>query len=395
MARRTRRLAAGAVLLSLVLPAAAGAADPPSVTVRVEGTADTLLARTAVPLTGAPVVRDGNSCPGDSAAAALDRATAGAWGGAWNAGLSDWELAQIKGETHSFSADAYWGFFLDEAVAGLGICGQTLQAGDRVLFAPTPSNFDPIGVLTLHGVPATVAPGTPFTVTVRRTATGYGPPPDYASIVETLPLAGAVIALPGGGTATTGADGTAVLTLAAAGPATLRATKPGEVRSAAEPVCATTGTDGLCGSSAPAAASTAGTQAAAAGPARPLIAGVREGARFTRRAAPRTLSGTVQVGPSGLRDVLLRLTRRSGARCEAYDATRERWTRARRCGTEGGRWFSVGSRAAWSYLLPGALASGRYVLDIRTVDGAGTVTRGAERSADPARPRTRVVFSVR
>lgn len=395
MARRTRCLAAGAVLLALVVPAVAGAADPPSVTVRVEGSADTLLTRTAVPLTGAPFVRDGNSCPGDSAAAALDRATAGAWGGTWNAGFSDWELAEIKGEAHSFSADAYWGFFLDEAVAGKGICGQKLQPGDRVLFAPTPSNFDPIGVLTVHGVPATVAPGTPFTVTVRRTATGYGPAPDYASIVETLPLAGAVIALPGGGSVTTGAAGTAAVTLAVAGPATLRATKPGEVRSAAEPVCATTGTDGLCGSSAPAGASTAGAQASAAGPARPLVAGLREGARFTRRSAPRTLAGSVQVGAAGLKDVLLRLTRRTGARCETYDATRERWLRTTRCGTEGGRWFSVGSRADWSYLLPGALTSGRYVLDVRTIDGAGAVTRGAERSTDPARPRTRVVFTVR
>ena len=198
MARRTRSLVAGAALLALALPSAAGAADP-SVTVRVEGTADTLLARTAVPLAGAPVVRDGNSCPGDSAAAALERATVGAWGGTWNAGFSDWELTQIKGESHSFAAPAYWGFFLGEAVANLGICGQKLQAGDRLLFAPAPSNFDPIGVLTLEGVPATAAPGAPFTVTVKRTATGYGPPPDYLPIVETLPLPGAAIALPGGG----------------------------------------------------------------------------------------------------------------------------------------------------------------------------------------------------
>ena len=394
MARRTRSLVAGAALLALALPSAAGAADP-SVTVRVEGTADTLLARTAVPLSGAPVVRDGNSCPGDSAAAALERATVGAWGGTWNAGFSDWELTQIKGESHSFAAPAYWGFFLGEAVANLGICGQKLQAGDRLLFAPAPSNFDPIGVLTLEGVPATAAPGAPFTVTVKRTATGYGPPPDYLPIVETLPLPGAAIALPGWGSAVTGADGTAAITLTGTGPATLRATKDGEVRSAAEPVCVTTGADGLCGSLTPAPGAATLAAAADVTPAAERISGLREGARFTRRTAPRTLSGTVESGPSGLKDVLLRLTRRAGARCQAYDAARERWVRAPRCGTEGGRWFSVGARASWSYLLPAALTAGRYVLDVRTVDGAGNVTRGADRSSDPSRPRTRVVFTVR
>ena len=124
MARRTRCLAAGTVLLALLTPSAALAADPATVTVRVEGDAETLLARTVVPATGPALVRDGDSCPGDSAAAALDRATAGAWSGTWNPSFSDWELTTIKGESHSFSAAAYWGFFLDEAVANAGICTQ-------------------------------------------------------------------------------------------------------------------------------------------------------------------------------------------------------------------------------------------------------------------------------
>ena len=130
MARRTRFLTAGTVLLALLMPSAALAADPATVTVRVEGDADTLLARTHRPGRAArPSSRDGNSCPGDSAAAALERATAGAWGGTWNAGFSDWELTTIKGETHSFSAAAYWGFFLNDAVASAGVCTQKVQAG--------------------------------------------------------------------------------------------------------------------------------------------------------------------------------------------------------------------------------------------------------------------------
>ena len=396
MARRTRFLTAGTVLLALLMPSAALAADPATVTVRVEGDADTLLVRTTVPATGPAVVRDGNSCPGDSAAAALDRATAGTWSGTWNAGYSDWELTTIKGESHSFSAVAYWGFFLDEAVANAGICTQKVQSGDRVLFAPAPSNFDPVGVLTLEGVPATAAPGTPFTVTVKRTATSYGGPPDYAAITETVPLAGATIALPGGAAATTGADGTAAVTLTAGGPASLRAAHKGDVRSPAEAACVTTGSDGLCGSSAPAGTGGSVQPGAARDvtPALPRIGLIAEAARFSRKSAPRTLSGTVAVDASGLKDVLLRLTRRSGRRCEAYDGGSERWVRSSPCGTEGGKFFSIGRRADWSYLRPGALTPGRYVLDVRTVDGAGNVTRGADRGSDPSRPRTRVVFTV-
>ena len=106
------------------------------------------------------------------------------------------------------------------------------------------------------------------------------------------------------------------------------------------------------------------------------------------------LSGTVAVDASGLKDVLLRITRRSGGRCEAYDGGSERWVRSSPCGTEGGKFFSIGNRADWSYLLPGALTAGRYALDIRTVDGAGNVTRGADRGSDPSKARTRVVFTV-
>jgi len=396
MARRTRFLTAGTVLLALLTPSAALAADPATVTVRVEGDAETLLARTVVPATGPALVRDGDSCPGDSAAAALDRATTGAWKGTWNAGFSDWELTAIKGESHSFSAAAYWGFFLNEGVASAGICTQKVQAGDRVLFAPAPSNFDPVGVLTLEGVPATSAPGTPFTVTVRRTATSYGGPPDYAALTETLPLAGATIALPGGGAATSGTDGRATITLTAGGAASLRATHDGDVRSAAEAVCVTSGTDGLCGSAAPGGTTSAAVPGAPRDvtPALPRIGLIAEAARFSRRSAPRTLSGTVAVDASGLKDVLLRITRRSGRRCEAYDGGSERWVRSTPCGTEGGKFFSIGGRAEWSYLLPGALTPGRYVLDIRTVDGAGNVTRGADRGTDPSKPRTRVVFTV-
>lgn len=389
--RRVLGLCAG--LLLLALPASSSAAEP-SVSVRVEGTAGPLVALTSVPASGAPAVRDGHSCPGDSALAALDRATSGAWNGTWNAMFSDWELTEIGGEAHSFAATEYWGFFLNEASASLGVCGQKVQAGDRVLFAPAPTNFDPIGVLTLEGVPATVAPGAPFTVTVRRTATGYGPPPDFAPIVEALPLAGATIALPGGREVTTAADGRAEVTLGSRGEATLRAVRKGDVRSAGEPVCVTDGADGFCSTVKPVAGVAAATAAPDTVPAHSSIAGLGEQQVFARGRGPRSLSGSV-ADASGVREVRLRLTRRHRGACQTFDASRERLVKSSRCGTEGGLWFGIGDRASWSYLLPFRLPAGRWVLDIRTVDGAGNVTRGADRSPDPGKPRTRVVFHVR
>ena len=64
--------------------------------------------------------------------------------------------------------------------------------------------------------------------------------------------------------------------------------------------------------------------------------------------------------------------------------------RLSRCGAARGRWFTVGDRAQWSYLLPARLGRGRYVLDIEVTDRAG--------NADDARcsaGRNRVVFFVR
>ena len=58
-----------------------------------------------------------------------------------------------------------------------------------------------------------------------------------------------------------------------------------------------------------------------------------------------------------------------------------------RCGAEHGRFFSVGSSAHFSYLLPFALPRGRYVLDVEATDAAGN-------HAPLARGSSRVVFEV-
>jgi hypothetical protein len=57
-----------------------------------------------------------------------------------------------------------------------------------------------------------------------------------------------------------------------------------------------------------------------------------------------------------------------------------------RCGS--GAFFKVSSTPSFSYLLPGALARGRYVLDIQATDAAGNRT-------SLARGTSRTVFYVR
>jgi hypothetical protein len=98
-----------------------------------------------------------------------------------------------------------------------------------------------------------------------------------------------------------------------------------------------------------------------------FASGLVDGKVFTRRRAPRELSGTVSPDPSGLRAVRLSIHRRVGARCWTYRDTTERFKR-HRCG--GSWYFRIGDRAEWSYLLPRKLPAGRYTIGVLAVDKA-------------------------
>ena len=403
MLRRTLGLLTG-VLVLFILSATPAVAivpigSPATVGVRVEGLSGTVLPRTTLTTTTTPVVNDGtHSCSGTSAAGALDLATAGSWAGTYNSSFFDYSVDTIKGETHLFSGSDFWSLFVNGYAAQTGICGLQLQQGDELLFAAIPQ-VGTTGVLKLAGVPTTAKPGVPFTVTVTRFVTTYDAM--YNAVNTSAPASGVTVAA-GAASATTGADGTTSLTLTAGGPASVLATKTGEVRSIAEPVCVTDGADGFCGTvkpgatattTAPPVTSAAIVPVADALPALPTIGGLGEQARFKAAKAPRELKGTVAADASGVKDVLLSITRRSGKLCERYDGAKTAWMKMPVCGAQHGRFFSIGPSPTWSYLLPAALTKGRYVLDVRTVDGAGNVTHGAERGATGA-PRTRVVFFV-
>jgi hypothetical protein len=399
----TRRifLALGAICFSVIafVPAAL-ASGLASVTVRVEGASSTLVPPTEVTTGSSPIVKDGNvahSCPGTSAAGALQGATAGNWSGVWFTGLG-YTVETIAGESHQFepgaAANYFWSLWLDNKPATTGVCGVELNPGDSILLfpecfsetvpSPCPPPPNPLGI----AAPGVAEAGAPVTVTVTSYANATGAPSP----------AGKVMVAGGGASAETDPSGRATLKFSASGSVVVHASAPGSVR-AETTICVHHGNDGTCGTQVPSGPASAST------PAGSGVAGVRytgsngilakaggviDGHVYGPGAAPRLLQGTI-TGSVALKDVKLRLTRtlrRGGgkASCSYYDGLSERF-RSMRCGAVHGRYFLVGARASVSYLLPAALAPGRYVLDVEATDAAGDQTR-------LARGTSRIVFYV-
>jgi len=331
----------------LAAPALAG----PTVTVRIEGQAGTLLERTQVTLPDTPPPVAG--CQRWTPAAAIEQATKGNWD-------RQEFVSTILGESHTFTQNDYWAEWVDFGSGyrfGSGICTDVLEDGDEVLeiadvasaaFGPTRFPLD------LEGVPAAVQTGTPVTVTVvsylTEGAVGTG---------TRTPVAGATVS-GGGASAVTGAGGTAVLRFAQAGTFAVKAAKPGSVISAGERVTVSTTPPRSAGDPPAAGPDTIAPTA--------TLAGVRNGQVFSRRRAPRTLTGTVTADPSGIRSVRLSIVRKRRGRCWAFDGATERF-KPHRCG--GSRSFRIGDRAEWSYLLPSRLPRGRYTIRVVAVDRLG------------------------
>ncbi len=394
-----RRIAPVATLAVLAVPSASHAA-PATVDLRIEGPTTTLYEGRVTAdsrpfqFTGDPVTHrcDGTFAGGEgsspvpvtvrnnaiSAAAGPALAFTGTW---FSFGPS---FATINRVNVGF--DAASGKFLGEykngRFASVGGCADPVVTGDSVLYAYSD------GTETLLGLsgPATARPGASVTLTVSD----LGAPATR--------IAGASV-----GPAVSSAGGAVTVGPLAAGPTTFKATKTGAIRSNALTVCATDGSDGFCGTTKPgppAPALLPGPPCATSGrdglcgspdstPPSATVRGLREQARFRRGNAPRTLTGTVQTDASGLTDVRLRLTRTVGPRCAYYSGRFERFLRTTVCGARGPRFFSIGSKSDWSYLLPADLPRGRYVLDVQAVDRAGNS------STPGVRGRDRVVFEVR
>jgi hypothetical protein len=388
-----RRISAaiGVACVSLLVSASlARAAAPASVTVRVEGGAQTLLPSTQVTTNTTPVVKDGkpeDGCPGTNAIGALEVATAGNWSGRWFGGETknekfvglgySWET--ILGEAHAFGSGAFWEFWQDHRESAHGICEAELETGDELLFFPCPETAKECLTLSVEA-PSTANVGEGITVTVKRYSTSGAP----------TPQAGATVTYEGAQT-TTNESGQATFALMRTGTITIGASAPEVVRAEAT-VCVHNGNDGTCGTHAPGQTSNApepqgeGAKAPYRGPFAVIsrMTNVIDGHVYSRRRAPRLLDGEV-IAHTGVVSAGLELRRSYRGRCWAFDGVVTEFRRAP-CGH--GSFFVVAHRASFSYLLPAALGPGRYVLDSEATDSAGNHTT-------LARGTTRIVFYVR
>lgn len=400
---RSILLALGATCLSLsAFASTALAAEPATVTVRVEGfNGVTLLPQTQVTTSTAPVPVEGGTCSGTSAGGALYDATQGDWKAKLESeGVAILGIEGVDLPPFGPGNYAYWAVWVNNEFAKTGACGEEVGPGADLVFAgqcfalgpecPT-SATAPDHFLTMALKSPTsgdVGDGEPVTLVVGSLSTASGAP-------ETPP-AGITVA---GMQVTPNPQGVATVQFAAPGTYTLQARAPDSVPSDPYTICVHNGNDGTCGTFGPSGTPAAGggvlsyKNAPYKGPFAVVasVIGLHEGGVYKRGAAPRLLQGSVSLH-SAIRDVELRLTRRQRERggrhnCSYYDGITDRF-RSMRCGAAHGRYFSIGAKASFSYLLPSALASGRYVLDIRAHDEAGnrsTLIRG----------KSRIVFYVR
>lgn len=390
----TYKFLGGLIGCLLLLPGTASAAK---VSVEIEGQ-NVIQAPTVVDTAASVNKPGGASCSGASPAAALETAVGGDWdGGAYS-------VERIKTESHPIvSGGSSWALYVNGSFYNGTVCDATLHDGDKVLFywsnAFASEGYDEPVVLDASTVPE---PGVTFPVTVKDLTTDFDTYPSPPS--AQTPAAGATVT---GGLqdATVGADGNAIITVAG-GPYTLVA-RHGNRAPARFTGCATNGHDGFCGTTATPTGSTApltfrpvpappcttnghdgfcGTADRTA--PSPKITAIADGRKYARGRGPRQLGGTVAADGSGVADIRLRLTRTDRSTCSTYDGRTEKFKTIRKCGAAHGTWFSVGSNAAWSYLLPSRLGRGRYVLDVIAVDKAGNKVTSL------ARGTTRVVFTV-
>jgi hypothetical protein len=386
---------AGAVLigfLAVLSLSAVPALAAPTVTVRIEGESGTLLPQTKVTLDQPDPLSACAGNPANSVASAINLAVDGNWDHGKGEGFTE----TILGETHAFTHESdTWAEWVNYKWGG-GICADLLSEGDEVLMVadhePEPFFAPTVLPLVFSQPPATVQTGVPFTLAVSaiHTAAGAFAEPGEG---EPQPMAGATVS-GGGVSGLTDANGTVTLTLANAGETTLFAKKSGDAPSAPLTICVHNANDGTCGTpgatAAGASGAVAGIKEALAGPykgAYALVADVKgliDGHVYPRRDAPRVLNGTV-LAHSAVSSVSLELRRQYRGRCYAYEGTRERFLRA---GCGHGSLFKVSSNGVFSYLLPSALAPGRYVLDVQATDLAGN-------STTLARGTSRLVFYVR
>jgi hypothetical protein len=352
-----RRLAwAPVVLVALLLCGTAWAA-PVTVNLRVEGAGSTIF-EGAVTTDGKQI--NGHPCdgttrttpplnpgPGPTMTSALDDASQAAgfgWSGPWF-DFGDFLIDTIA--TEQGTGGSFWGTVLNFEPTPVGGCQQQVAHGDQLLFALGDVYLQPL--LRLAG-PARATVGEQVTLNVTNGAAGGA-------------VAGATI---GGVPGATGADGNVSATFDSPGVRVLKAESAGAIRSNAWSVCVESPGSGACSSFTPPVVTPLSKARDLLAP-KARISGPRNGRRY--RHGPRLLSGKASDDRSGVRQVKLALRRHvRGKGCQWWSGRREKFV-GRNCHKK--FFFAIGNAANWSYLLPGALGPGHYVLDVKVFDAAG------------------------
>jgi hypothetical protein len=344
----TGSVAAASLAAAVAVTPAGAAQTSPAAYVRIEGANRTLLKQTLVRTQSGDRVR-GHACSETSAAGALDDATHGKWSGSYDTKFGDYLVSAIEGE--SPTGNNFWTLFVNGRTSSTGACETPLHSGDHVLWfdCQADANFNCTNNPLALTAPAVAKRGHRITAHVTQ-IDGAG---------HNTPMAGATVR----GRGVSGAsdsNGVVHLTPHAAGTITLQGRRAGATPSDPVSVCVYVHRRSECGP-------------AGRGPSVHVI-GIHEHGSFSRAHAPRELHGTAGPDPSGLTDVSFSLHRRApNGRCSTYDADRASF-RASACGTAAPL-FSIGAAANWSYLLPKALAPGRYQLKVIAADGQNRQTK--------------------
>jgi hypothetical protein len=364
----------------LAAACAAGLAAPPlatalDTTIRVEGAAANLVPESAIPIEGAgtATVFDRNFAPVEVGRASafwqLFRATSstGLGFGFEHFPAFGATLVQRIGPDEN-AGTVGWQYRVNHVAPPVGPDARNLAQGDAVLWYYGAAE----GARELDVAPSSdrVPAGQAFTVSVTS----------YGAAGDAQPAAGARVGY-GGVSATADAAGRATLVAQGEGTRTVTATRAGDIRSAARPVCSFAGDPAVC--NLPAAAGGPGGTAAGGAGGGALADTVAPGSRLThprigkRHRSVRAIRGVAGPDRSDIRRVDVALALRVGTQCR-FRARSGGLTKPRPCS----RTLFVKTRSSGgNWLLPlrggRGLAQGKWRIWVRATDGAGNRERVA------------------
>jgi hypothetical protein len=380
-----------AAFLSLLVPASALAA-PALVRLRVEGLTSTIFEGSVTSNAKIVTTAAGGShqcgTTGPTATTVLDDgAIAGgfSWDGTYSSSFGDFFVSRVGPDANDDTNFRYWGFGVNFQDGQAGGCQTTVGAGDEVLWAY--DYFSKAHLLKLNG-PAVANVNDPVNVFVTDGRAG-------GTAVSGAAVSGADV-----NNGASDANGQVTVRFTSTGLRRIKASKSDSVRSNALTICVHNGSDGTCGTTAPAPSPTptptpnptptpapnpTPTLAPGSGPITQPIAPVaidppavvfttmEAGERFAAARAPRVLRGTVDPGSASIRNVEIVLVRRRGAVCDGLtaDGTFRRLAACSRAPA-----VLTFPKTRFGFRLADRLGAGRYTIQAiaRAADGGAART---------------------